>query len=100
MYTHIGMDVGMYTYMGGGPSSCVSLTPSLSSTQAWRKDHPHGFVAKPSKGADGTMNVMSWDCGIPGKVRPCAEAGDGRTMLGVGLIVRSRGRRGAGPIGL
>eukprot|EP00624_Nannochloropsis_granulata_P007750 evm.model.NODE_9350_length_5859_cov_25.566992.2 len=35
--------------------------------KAWRKDHPHGFVARPTTGADGSMNLMVWDCGIPGK---------------------------------
>jgi len=33
----------------------------------WRKDRPFGFVAKPSKGADGQMNLMLWECQIPGK---------------------------------
>jgi ubiquitin-conjugating enzyme E2 I len=36
--------------------------------KAWRKDHPHGFVARPVLDADGSMNLMSWDCSIPGKV--------------------------------
>ncbi|GAA5827350.1 hypothetical protein JCM5353_007552 [Sporobolomyces roseus] len=33
----------------------------------WRKDHPYGFWAKPSKSADGSMNLMMWEVGIPGK---------------------------------
>ncbi|OCF61306.1 ubiquitin-conjugating enzyme E2 I [Kwoniella mangroviensis CBS 10435] len=33
----------------------------------WRKDHPFGFYAKPVKAADGTMNIMLWEVGIPGK---------------------------------
>ena len=51
----------------------------------WRKDHPfvcqihrqchssnstvvqQGFYAKPSKAADGSMNLMEWEVGIPGK---------------------------------
>ncbi|KAK7507933.1 hypothetical protein BaRGS_00000898 [Batillaria attramentaria] len=33
----------------------------------WRKDHPHGFVAKPAKKADGTMDLFNWECKIPGK---------------------------------
>jgi ubiquitin-conjugating enzyme E2 I len=32
----------------------------------WRIDHPVGFYARPSK-ADGVVNLMKWDCGIPGK---------------------------------
>jgi ubiquitin-conjugating enzyme E2 I len=35
--------------------------------KAWRKDHPFGFVARPSKNPDGTMNLLHWDFGIPGK---------------------------------
>ena len=26
-----------------------------------------GFVAKPSKNSDGTLNLLNWDCYIPGK---------------------------------
>ena len=26
-----------------------------------------GFVARPTKSADGTLNLMNWECGIPGK---------------------------------
>ncbi|GAA5858498.1 hypothetical protein JCM5296_000441 [Sporobolomyces johnsonii] len=33
----------------------------------WRKDHPYGFWAKPQKNPDGSMNLMNWDVGIPGK---------------------------------
>ena len=35
--------------------------------KAWRKDHPFGFIARPSKNPDGTMNLMLWEYGIPGK---------------------------------
>jgi ubiquitin-conjugating enzyme E2 I len=34
--------------------------------KAWRKDHPFGFVARPSKNPDGTLNLMNWECAIPG----------------------------------
>ena len=26
-----------------------------------------GFVARPTKNPDGTLNLMSWECAIPGK---------------------------------
>lgn len=26
-----------------------------------------GFYAKPRKNPDGTMDLMNWDCGVPGK---------------------------------
>lgn len=54
--------------------------------KTWRKDHPfvsyfsmlafvshalmcvwQGFIARPEKNPDGTLNLMVWDCGIPGK---------------------------------
>ncbi|CAN4088107.1 unnamed protein product [Withania somnifera] len=35
--------------------------------KAWRKNHPHGFVAKPETGPDGSLNLMVWHCTIPGK---------------------------------
>ncbi|WVQ84622.1 hypothetical protein IAT38_006777 [Cryptococcus sp. DSM 104549] len=41
----------------------------------WRKDHPFGFYAKPIKNADGTLNIMSWEVGIPGKVGTNWEGG-------------------------
>eukprot|EP01098_Paradermamoeba_levis_P001544 TRINITY_DN1181_c0_g1_i4.p1 TRINITY_DN1181_c0_g1~~TRINITY_DN1181_c0_g1_i4.p1 ORF type:complete len:178 (-),score=23.27 TRINITY_DN1181_c0_g1_i4:164-697(-) len=35
--------------------------------KAWRKDHPHAFFARPDTNADGSTNLMVWQCGIPGK---------------------------------
>ncbi|EYU25459.1 hypothetical protein ABFS82_03G040600 [Erythranthe guttata] len=35
--------------------------------KSWRKNHPHGFVAKPETSPDGTVNLMVWRCVIPGK---------------------------------
>eukprot|EP00729_Bicosta_minor_P016261 gene16261-17362_t len=32
-----------------------------------RKDRPHGFSAKPSKDADGAMDMYKWKCVIPGR---------------------------------
>ena len=36
--------------------------------KSWRKDHPHGFFARPTTNEDGTLNMLKWDCGIPGRV--------------------------------
>ncbi|KAJ6304847.1 hypothetical protein OIU76_002155 [Salix suchowensis] len=36
--------------------------------KSWRKNHPHGFVAKPETQPDGTVNLMAWHCTIPGKL--------------------------------
>ncbi|XP_055338040.1 SUMO-conjugating enzyme UBC9-like [Paramacrobiotus metropolitanus] len=44
----------------------LALSRLAEERKAWRKDHPFGFVAKPSENADGTMNMWVWDCIIPG----------------------------------
>lgn len=59
--------------------------------KAWRKDHPHGFVARPTTGADGSMNLMVWDCGIPGKVRERSAA-----VVREEVDVERRKKRGRG----
>ncbi|PAA83591.1 hypothetical protein BOX15_Mlig006655g1 [Macrostomum lignano] len=51
----------------GGESSGIALARLSEERKAWRKDHPFGFVAKPAANADGTMNLMIWDCKIPGR---------------------------------
>lgn len=33
----------------------------------WRKDHPFGFFARPSKNEDGSLDLTYWTAGIPGK---------------------------------
>lgn len=35
--------------------------------KAWRRDHPHGFVAKPCVNADGTQNILRWKFRIPAR---------------------------------
>lgn len=54
--------VGVRT-RSAGFSSHSSKVPSLSLTQ----DHPYGFWAKPKKAADGTLDMKTWETGIPGK---------------------------------
>ncbi|EIW72062.1 hypothetical protein TREMEDRAFT_58215 [Tremella mesenterica DSM 1558] len=41
----------------------------------WRKDHPYGFWARPQKAADGTLNLMVWEVGIPGVAKTNWEGG-------------------------
>eukprot|EP01091_Cochliopodium_minus_P006285 TRINITY_DN1616_c0_g1_i1.p1 TRINITY_DN1616_c0_g1~~TRINITY_DN1616_c0_g1_i1.p1 ORF type:complete len:158 (+),score=48.17 TRINITY_DN1616_c0_g1_i1:44-517(+) len=43
--------------------------------KAWRKDHPHAFYARPTSNEDGTLNMLKWDCGIPGKTGTIWEGG-------------------------
>lgn len=75
--------------------SGIALSRLAQERKAWRKDHPfvrplegtgcpnpslregtsadclccplQGFVAVPTKNPDGTMNLMNWECAIPGK---------------------------------
>lgn len=39
----------------------------LQERKQWRKDHPFGFFAKPAKKADNSLDIMSWQIGIPGE---------------------------------
>ncbi|XP_034669784.1 SUMO-conjugating enzyme UBC9-B-like [Drosophila subobscura] len=43
--------------------------------KAWRKEHPFGFVARPAKNPNGTLNLMIWECAIPGKKSTPWEGG-------------------------
>lgn len=47
--------------------SGIALARLSEERKSWRKDHPFGFVARPVKNADGTFNLMNWECAIPGK---------------------------------
>jgi ubiquitin-conjugating enzyme E2 I len=44
--------------------------------KAWRKDKPYGFWARPVTAADGSMNLMVWEAGIPGKDGTIWEGGE------------------------
>ena len=46
--------------------SGIALGRLAEERKAWRKDHPFGFVAKPKANEDGTLNLMHWECVIPG----------------------------------
>lgn len=50
-------------------SSGIAKGRLVEERKAWRKDHPHGFYARPQTLGDGSTNLMVWECGIPGKVR-------------------------------
>uniref|UniRef100_A0A8B9J7E5 UBC core domain-containing protein n=1 Tax=Astyanax mexicanus TaxID=7994 RepID=A0A8B9J7E5_ASTMX len=55
--------------------SGIALSRLSQERKAWRKDHPFGFVAVPTKNPDGTMNLMNWECAIPGKKGTLWEGG-------------------------
>jgi ubiquitin-conjugating enzyme E2 I len=41
----------------------------------WRQDHPFGFTAKPSEEKGGALNMLKWDCEIPGPAGSLWEGG-------------------------
>mmetsp|Transcript_22919 Transcript_22919/g.58942 ORF Transcript_22919/g.58942 Transcript_22919/m.58942 type:complete len:165 (+) Transcript_22919:116-610(+) len=43
--------------------------------KSWRKDHPIGFVAKPAMRNDGSADLLTWHCRIPGKKNTIWEGG-------------------------
>ena len=49
--------------------------------KAWRRDHPHGFVAKPKKGQSGALDLFEWECLIPGKKDTPWEGGSYRLRM-------------------
>ncbi|KAK2557202.1 SUMO-conjugating enzyme UBC9 [Acropora cervicornis] len=55
--------------------SGIALGRLTEERKAWRKDHPFGFVARPVKNSDGTLNLMNWECAIPGKKATPWEGG-------------------------
>lgn len=47
--------------------SGIAVARLAEERKAWRKDHPFGFVARPAKNPDQSLNLMVWECAIPGK---------------------------------
>jgi ubiquitin-conjugating enzyme E2 I len=47
--------------------SGIAIGRLTEERKGWRKDHPPGFYARPVKKEDNSMNIMSWETGIPGK---------------------------------
>merc|ERR1712137_1117469 len=43
--------------------------------KAWRKNKPFGFFARPQKNNDGSINMLVWNCGVPGKADTDWEGG-------------------------
>ena len=55
--------------------SGIAVTRLAEERKSWRKSHPHGFFARPSKNPDGSTNLLCWKCGIPGKKNSAWEGG-------------------------
>lgn len=65
----------MSTATTSGGSSSFALSRLMEERKQWRKDHPFGFFAKPTKKEDGSLDLMKWECGIPGKNGSIWEGG-------------------------
>ena len=43
--------------------SCLTTNNSPSTQYIYQLWFPQGFVARPTKNPDGTLNLMNWECG-------------------------------------
>ena len=44
--------------------------------KTWRREKPFGFWARPCTATDGSLDLMRWEAGIPGKVETPWEGGE------------------------
>lgn len=44
-------------------------------SKLWRRDHPFAFYARPTRNAQGVLDLKNWECGIPGKEKTIWEGG-------------------------
>eukprot|EP00244_Chara_vulgaris_P006374 TRINITY_DN24205_c0_g1_i1.p1 TRINITY_DN24205_c0_g1~~TRINITY_DN24205_c0_g1_i1.p1 ORF type:complete len:159 (-),score=19.32 TRINITY_DN24205_c0_g1_i1:190-666(-) len=49
--------------------------------KSWRRNHPFGFVARPQTLQDASVDLMNWQCSLPGKVGTDWEGGFYPLML-------------------
>lgn len=57
-------------------SSALPVTNRNSlCSKLWRRDHPFGFYARPTRNAQGVLDLKNWECGIPGKEKTIWEGG-------------------------
>ncbi|MPC91023.1 SUMO-conjugating enzyme UBC9 [Portunus trituberculatus] len=49
---------------------CYTRSPKILTQEIWT-----GFIARPTKNPDGTLNLMNWECAIPGKKGTPWESG-------------------------
>ena len=55
--------------------SGIARARLTSERKNWRKEHPHGFYARPEVLDDGSTQLFRWKCGIPGKAGTDWEGG-------------------------
>lgn len=46
--------------------SAIASARLAEERKNWRRDHPPGFIAKPLKNEDDSLNLLKWEAGIPG----------------------------------
>lgn len=44
-------------------------------SKLWRRDHPFGFYARPTRTKEGVLDLKNWECGVPGKDKTIWEGG-------------------------
>ena len=47
--------------------SGIAIARLTAERHNFKKDHPVGFYARPTKKEDNSSNIMTWETGIPGK---------------------------------
>lgn len=62
--------------MAANPMASLAQTRLREERKAWRKDKPFGFWARPLTNADGSLDIMKWEAGIPGKDGTIWEHGE------------------------
>ncbi|KAI5306266.1 E2 SUMO-conjugating protein ubc9 [Ascosphaera pollenicola] len=55
--------------------SSLCLNRLAEERKQWRRDHPFGFYAKPSRTQSGALDLKTWECGIPGKTKTLWDGG-------------------------
>eukprot|EP01080_Neovahlkampfia_damariscottae_P007070 gene7070-11233_t len=55
--------------------SSLSTSRLIEERKSWRKDHPHGFWARPVT-ENGKLDLYKWEVGIPGKQNTIWEGGE------------------------
>ena len=60
----------------GNPPPSLAQFRLRQERKSWRKDKPFGFWARPAKAEDGSLNIMKWEAGIPGKDGTIWEGGE------------------------
>uniref|UniRef100_A0A182S069 SUMO-conjugating enzyme UBC9 n=1 Tax=Anopheles funestus TaxID=62324 RepID=A0A182S069_ANOFN len=55
--------------------ACSAISRLCEERKAWRKNPIYGFMARPAKNEDGSLNLMKWECAIPGVMGTAWEGG-------------------------